>query len=221
MKRLLKDPKLAIILLHCATVAVIILSLSVVKALGGNVYTQFKTWYKENFEANTSVNEVLQNNEIIEQNETAPNVVITNTSIKIEKEKETASLNEMIWPVTGLVTSEFGGRADPFTNAPSSHQGIDIAVESGTSVLAVMSGVVSEVGYEVNGYGNFVVIKHSDKFETLYAHCNKITVKEGEEVSAGECVGKSGSTGKSTGPHLHFETIVGGTSLNPRWFLSK
>ena len=222
MKRLIKDPKLAIILLQCATVAVIILSFSIAKAFGGNAYIQFKGWYKENFEANTSVDEVIENNETIEENETTPNVVITNTSVKIEKTQEKKlSLNEMLWPVTGTVTSEFGGRADPFTDAPASHQGMDIAVESGTSVLAAMSGVVSEVGYEANGYGHYVVIRHSERFETLYAHCNKITVDVGDKVSAGDCVGKSGSTGKSTGPHLHFETIVGGTSLNPRWFLSE
>lgn len=224
MEKFLKDPKLSIILLQCAAVLIIILSVSTVKAFGGNVYSEFSGWYKENFMSETSVNEVLKENQnVYDETEKTPSVVITNTKPVLNETKEdgTLNLNRLIWPVSGTVTSEFGGRADPFTNAPDTHQGIDIAVNSDTEVLSAMSGVVWEVGYEEHGYGNFVKIRHSNGFDTLYAHCSKITVKEGQEVSLGQCVAMSGNTGKSTGPHLHFETIVGGTPLDPRWFLSK
>lgn len=224
MNKILKDPKLSIILLQCTAVLIIILSVSTVKALGGSVYNEFSGWYKENFMSETSVNEVLKETENTpDETEKKPTVVITNTApvLNETKKETTVQTNVMLWPVSGTVTSEFGGRADPFTNAPATHQGIDIAINSGTDVLAAMSGTVTEVGYEENGYGNFVKIRHSGGFDTLYAHCSKITVKEGEEVRVGQCVAKSGNTGKSTGPHLHFETIVGGTALDPRWFLSK
>lgn len=231
MEKLLKDPKFAIILLQCTAVFLIILSVITVKALGGNVYGEFGNWYRANFETNTTTDEVLKDND--SQNETGenePQVVITNTTpqgldTKLDKTEEksgkTEVLNTMPWPVEGFITSEFGGRADPFTNAPATHQGLDIAANSGTDVLSVMAGDVEEVGYEADGYGNFVKIRHSEEFYTLYAHCSKITVNEGESVEAGECVAKVGSTGRSTGPHLHFEIIVGGARLDPQWFLSK
>ncbi len=235
MEKLLKDPKFTIILLQCTVVFLIILSVLTVKALGGNVYGEFGNWYRANFETNTNVNEVLRDNDLENEiKETEPQVVITNTTpegsevrpskteekSEITKE-ETEVSNTMPWPVSGFVTSEFGGRADPFTNAPATHQGLDIAANSGTDVLSVMAGVVEEVGYEEGGYGNFVKIRHSEEFYTLYAHCSKITVNEGQSVKAEECVAKVGSTGRSTGPHLHFEIIVGGARLDPQWFLSK
>ncbi len=231
MEKFLKDPKFAIILLQCTAVFLIILSVVAVKFFGGNVYSELGNWYKANFEMNTSVDEVLKDDDTEgekEQNE--PQIVITNTAPQISETNEAESKEEkgknevsntLLWPVSGFITSEFGGRADPFSNAPATHQGLDIAANSGTDVLAVMSGVVSEVGYDEGGYGNFVKIRHSRGFETLYAHCSKITVSEGKSVKTGDCVAKVGSTGRSTGPHLHFETIVGGTPLDPKWFLSK
>ncbi len=231
MEKLLKDPKFAIILLQCTAVFLIILSVLTVKALGGNVYGEFGNWYRANFETNTTVNEVLKDNALENEiKETEPQVVITNTTpedseaipSKTEEKTEGNTVsNTMPWPVSGFVTSEFGGRADPFTNAPATHQGLDIAANSGTDILSVMDGVVEEVDYEEDGYGNFVKIRHSEDFYTLYAHCSEITVSGGQSVAAGECVAKVGSTGRSTGPHLHFEIIVGGTCLDPRWFLSK
>lgn len=234
MEKLLKDPKFAIILLQCTAVFLIILSVLTVKAFGGNIYSEFGNWYRANFETNTTIDEVLKDNDF--ENETEknePQVVITNTTpqgldTKLDKTEENSEkteknevLNTMPWPVEGFITSEFGGRADPFTNAPATHKGLDIAANSGTDILSVMAGVVEEVGYEAGGYGNFVKIRHSDEFYTLYAHCSKITVNKGESVKAGECVAKVGSTGRSTGPHLHFEIIVGGARLDPQWFLSK
>ena len=234
MEKLLKDPKFAIILLQCTAVFLIILSVLTVKSLGGNIYGEFGNWYRANFETNTTTDEVLKDNDSEkETGENEPQVVITNTApqgldTKLEKTEEKSEeteksqvSNTMPWPVNGFITSEFGGRADPFTNAPATHQGLDIAANSGTDVLSVMAGVVEEVGYEEGGYGNFVKIRHSEEFYTLYAHCSKIMVSKGESVETGECVAKVGSTGRSTGPHLHFEIIVGGARLDPQWFLSK
>ena len=119
----------------------------------------------------------------------------------------------LIRPVKGGMTSPFGQRADPFTGKLSFHTGIDLAASTGTSVKAAMSGTVT-TGKSSSG-GNYVIVKHKDGFTTYYAHLSKITVKNGAAVKAGQEIAKSGSTGRSTGPHLHFEIRKGSAALNP------
>ncbi|MCL5677078.1 MAG: M23 family metallopeptidase [Firmicutes bacterium] len=116
------------------------------------------------------------------------------------------------WPVRGPVTSKFGPRWGSF------HEGIDIAVAQGTPVGASRSGRVSLAGWD-GGYGKAVIINHGDGTSSLYAHLSEINVNIGESVDQGERIGLSGSTGDSTGPHLHFEVRVGGTQKNPLSYL--
>ena len=117
------------------------------------------------------------------------------------------------------VTSEFGYRSDPFTGQTKGHTGIDIAVPTGTPVRAALPGVVTKATYNAGGYGYYVMIDHGNGMVTLYAHNSKLLVNVGDTVEAGDTVSLSGSTGRSTGPHLHFEVRVNGQRVNPRSYL--
>lgn len=114
----------------------------------------------------------------------------------------------------GRISSQFGWRADPFTGATKFHQGVDIAMAYGRDVKAAASGKVSFAGTQ-SGYGNTVVIDHADGRQTRYAHLSETLVKAGETVQEGSVVGKSGNSGRSTGPHLHFEVLVHGRPVDP------
>jgi murein DD-endopeptidase MepM/ murein hydrolase activator NlpD len=124
------------------------------------------------------------------------------------------------FPVSGRLTSDFGNRVHPIDRTVKFHAGLDLAVPRGTSVEASADGTVSFAGWK-GGYGNLLVIKHADGKETRYGHLDKLNVKEGDEVKAGQEVALSGSTGKSTGPHLHFEIRENGQVLNPLGILTK
>ena len=119
-----------------------------------------------------------------------------------------------------LVTSEFGYRQNPTGVGMEGHTGLDMALPLGTPVKAVKSGKVLFVRYKQTGYGYHVAIDHGDGLVTLYAHCSEILVTEGQEVTAGTVIAKSGNTGRSTGPHLHLEVIQDGVPQNPRNYLS-
>ena len=117
-----------------------------------------------------------------------------------------------------IVTSEFGYRKDPFTGKTKGHGGMDLAVPTGTSVRAALPGTVTVSKYS-SSYGYYVMIDHGGGLATLYAHNSKLLVKVGDTVQAGDIVSLSGSTGRSTGPHLHFEVRVNGERTDPRSYL--
>lgn len=117
-----------------------------------------------------------------------------------------------------IVTSEFGYRKDPFTGQTKGHSGMDLAVPTGTSVRAALPGTVTVSQYS-SSYGYYVMIDHGGGLATLYAHNSKLLVKVGDVVQAGDIVSLSGSTGRSTGPHLHFEVRVNGERTDPRSYL--
>lgn len=121
-------------------------------------------------------------------------------------------------PVHGEITSEYGNRTNPVTEEYIMHSGIDIAASAGTEIRAAYNGVVSEVGSNSVG-GNYISIVHTDGSETLYCHCQKILAQKGDVVRAGESVALVGSTGRSTGPHLHFEISVDGETIDPLIYL--
>ncbi len=121
---------------------------------------------------------------------------------------------EFVAPATGRLTSRFGMRADPFTGSPRFHNGIDIALPTGTEVGSSASGRVTFVGRR-GGYGNVVEVDHGGGLVSLYAHLQSASVTEGEEVLAGQTVGLSGQSGRSTGPHLHYEMRRDGEPVNP------
>ncbi len=121
-----------------------------------------------------------------------------------------------MWPLPGYNTlsSLFGGRTHPVTGKPNNHTGIDIPAPSGTPIKAAKSGVVLTSTYN-NSYGNYVVVSHSDGTSTLYAHMSRRGVSKGQTVSQGQVVGYVGTTGSSTGNHLHFEIRVNGSRVDP------
>ena len=120
-------------------------------------------------------------------------------------------------PVRGRLTSDFGWRTHPISGHRHHHDGIDIAAETGTRIDAARSGVVQFAG-QARGYGNLVIIDHGDGLTSRYAHCEELSVVEGEQVRAGQAVATVGSTGRSTGPHLHFELRQDDESVDPREF---
>lgn len=124
------------------------------------------------------------------------------------------------YPYHGDITSTFGHRENPFSGAGvETHKGLDIRAPMGASVKAMAKGTVVFSGRR-GGYGNCIVLKHGNGFETLYGHLSKILVTNGQQVDIGAEIGKVGSTGRSTGPHLHYEVHRNGQRINPQSFLT-
>lgn len=120
----------------------------------------------------------------------------------------------VIWPVSGRISSTFGYRSNPFTGIRQFHNGLDIVAPQNTPIKAAMDGRVAETGYSAI-FGNFVIMTHAGSYQTLYAHLNRIDVRAGQVVNQGSSVGLLGSTGYSTGPHLHFGVFKGGAPMDP------
>jgi murein DD-endopeptidase MepM/ murein hydrolase activator NlpD len=120
-----------------------------------------------------------------------------------------------IWPVRGYITSPYGYRPSPFTRERQFHAGLDIGAPQGTPIRAGMAGRVSSVGYD-GVSGNYVVITHHSGYRTLYAHLSVVRTRTGAYVRSGDIIGDVGSTGLSTGPHLHFTVYKNGVTVNPR-----
>lgn len=129
-------------------------------------------------------------------------------------EKNTTLKVGLDWPLRGVVRSNFGTRKDPINGKHKFHQGLDISAKRGTPIASSAEGVVVFAGWGKK-YGNNVVIEHPDGRRTRYAHADKLFVKEGETVIKGQEIAAVGSTGRSTGPHLHFEVIENGKNVNP------
>lgn len=133
---------------------------------------------------------------------------------KLSKEVRPAGL-----PVAkGWLSSYYGYRADPFTGKKKFHHGVDIAGKSGTSVLAAASGLVTWAGKK-GGYGYLIELDHGSGYVTRYGHNKEIVVKQGDVVKQNDVIAKMGSTGHSTGPHVHFEVLRHGKKVNPRQYL--
>ena len=123
-----------------------------------------------------------------------------------------------LWPVRGRITEGFGQRLDPFSGEGVFHSGVDISVPFGTRVEAGGDGIVLEAAWD-SGYGNAIVVDHGYGMTTKYGHLSKIFVVVGQEVKRGQVIGAVGMTGRTTGPHLHYEVIVNDTPVNPMKYL--
>lgn len=115
---------------------------------------------------------------------------------------------------SGWISSYYGKRTDPFTGKKAMHKGVDFAGRKGSDVIAVAAGVVTKVGAQA-GYGELVEIQHGSGYVTRYAHNAEVLVKAGERVTQGQTIAKMGSSGRSTGPHVHFEVLRNGKTVNP------
>ncbi|MBN1571492.1 MAG: peptidoglycan DD-metalloendopeptidase family protein [Acidobacteria bacterium] len=123
-------------------------------------------------------------------------------------------ISDLQLPVHGQISSHYGMRRDPFSGRPKFHKGLDLAAPAGMCVVPALPGKVISAGYE-NGYGNTVLVQHDGGLQTRYGHLGSIYVSIGQTITSEDALGTVGSTGRSTGPHLHFEVIRDGEQVNP------
>lgn len=168
-------------------------------------------------DTNTIGNAILVNSlpDKAESNEIKPLALIKTESTLWDND----NTNSIQMPLKGRVTSEFGYRMHPIYDEYLFHSGIDIGGDYGEEIVAALSGEVVEAQYS-DSYGYYIRLKHSDGLETRYAHCQKLLKEVGRRVNKGDVIAEVGSTGVSTGPHLHFEIISNGNYVNPRWVLN-
>jgi murein DD-endopeptidase MepM/ murein hydrolase activator NlpD len=138
----------------------------------------------------------------------------------VEEREQLAAATPSMWPAQGWLTGTFGGRSDPFTGEPGFHQGIDISTEKGSPVVATADGTVESAGW-AGDYGNLIVLRHDFGLSTRYGHLSKFNVKPGASVKRGDVIGYVGSTGRSTGAHVHYEVLANGKLLNPLTLLTQ
>jgi len=167
----------------------------------------------------TTVNSILDANDMKSQALSVGQVIFVPNARLNETERRIILGELFAWPTRGSFTSGFGMRADPFTGYPRFHNGIDLANRIGTPIRAAASGRVVHVESQVGNYGRFVILRHPDGFQTLYAHLDSFSVRNGQYVDRGTVLGTMGNTGRSTGPHLHFSVIHNGTFVDPLRYL--
>ena len=139
--------------------------------------------------------------------------VVAATGVNSSSKKVNLGIS-LIRPTSGIVTSRFGARWG------RQHKGVDIGAPKGTPIKAAAAGTVTTASYGYNGgYGNYVIISHGNGIQTVYAHCNSLNVSVGQKVSQGQQIATVGSTGNSTGNHLHLEIRVNGVAQNPQNYL--
>ena len=138
----------------------------------------------------------------------------------VERREALAGATPSIWPAHGWLTGTFGGRSDPFTGEPGFHQGIDIATDKGNPIYATADGTV-ESAARTGAYGNLLVVTHAFGLSTRYGHLSAFNVTPGQQVKRGDVIGFVGSTGRSTGSHLHYEILANGKLINPLQLLTQ
>jgi murein DD-endopeptidase MepM/ murein hydrolase activator NlpD len=137
---------------------------------------------------------------------------------RLSTQADQLSLTPTLAPAVGVLTAGFGNRIDPFNGRPEFHTGIDISTPTGNRIVAPANGTVVRVGWE-NGYGRFVEVAHGYGVNTTYSHLATARVIEGQRVKRGDVIALVGSTGRSTGPHLHYEVHAAGKPVNPLDFI--
>lgn len=145
---------------------------------------------------------------------------LRNVRKDVERQEALAAATPSIWPAHGWLTGTFGGRSDPITGEAGFHQGLDISTAKGQPVFATADGRVESASYS-GDYGNLLVLRHDFGIATRYGHLSRFNVRPGQTVHRGEVIGFVGSTGRSTGAHLHYEILAGGKLLNPLQLLTQ
>lgn len=219
-----------VMLVQLVACAMFVLLIFMLGRISPQTFDFIKSEYERVMSSDTSTEEVVSSVEtamskIIEGTGTRKQSVLVDTqsSEKIPSAEDGKSVavmslfkndGEITVPVHGKITSPYGNRTNPVSGEYLFHAGIDIAADSGSPVRAAYNGVVSSVGSN-DISGNYISLVHTDGSETFYCHCQKITAKKGDVVRAGEAIALVGSTGRSTGPHLHFEITVDGNLVDP------
>lgn len=241
MQNLLKDklgPKTNIFILQLSVITVLILALTAVRFIGGDIYTDIKNWYILYFGSDTDISEVIGSDDDGEDAVQQSGISSASSGEKPElmsvsavktvhaviggskAENASAVSNSLCKPIeNATVSSAFGDRENPVTFLSERHKGLDLSAPSGTPIYAAASGTVVFSGSSPT-YGNYILIDHGQGLQTLYAHCSKLMKQKNEQVYKGEKIALVGSTGQSTGPHLHFEVRLNGNYINPQWLIN-
>lgn len=194
----------AIFLMQTALCALALILCLVLKYFAGDLYSTARDFYRQNIATKANLEEVLETGSAATA-QTFCNIALPQSCI-------------LLAPMQGTVTSGFGYRADPLTGTHSFHSGYDIAAAEGTAVCAAISGKAKIAALSNSSYGNCVIIE-SGAIRTLYGHLKTVKINTGDSVTAGQQIGECGSTGRSTGPHLHFEIQIGAHPIDPAPFL--
>jgi len=189
-------------------------------SIGGPDASELSNFRKLLASKASEIRETSLNNSIVKMQEESRRRLSSYAQVTwyIANKHNSAKATPSIWPVSGRITSYFGYRVAPLQTASEYHTGLDIANEPGTPVYATADGVVRYAGW-ASGYGLSMVLDHGFAYSTLYGHFSELTVKEGAQVKRGQMIGRVGSTGTSTGPHLHYEVWVDGMPANPMKYL--
>lgn len=190
-----------------------------------NLSKHIKEFYSEMCKTDIAVSTILDTFKGVVKQTFAPSLEENASGETTEESGEKADFSpvfltvKFVEPISiNYISSYFGYRLSPITQKYSLHKGIDIPADKNTSIYAVYDGIIEKAEYNsING--NHIVIKHSESLKTTYNHCNQLLVTEGDKVRKGEKIALVGSTGYSTGNHLHFETILNGKYINPLWVL--
>jgi murein DD-endopeptidase MepM/ murein hydrolase activator NlpD len=137
---------------------------------------------------------------------------------QLREKRKLLSSTPSIWPTQGFLSCSFGFRQSPFTGLKEFHRGLDVSSKTGTPVIAPAEGVVVEVGHDKD-FGEVVRLEHGFGYTTFYAHLSETVVKKGQRVHRGQMIARVGNTGRTTGPHLHYELHVNGLPVNPQRFI--
>lgn len=193
---------------------------------------EFNEAYGETFESEFAIREVYTDNDLEYKNMKYATITkmtqnLEEEKVKVEEERKAQAEKEgrmingiefVTAPVSGRISSRYGVNESIRNHT---HKGLDIAASNGTTIVAAADGVVKYAQFNNGGYGNLVIISHGNGVETYYAHCSRLYVSQGQSVKAGEAIAAVGSTGHSTGNHLHFEIRLNGEQVNPQNYLYK
>ena len=218
-----KDRLMSLIFTQLVVCALIILFSFGLKLIGGDLYEWEKGIYISDFEDKTSVKEVLSqlstavtsSNSTEEKEKPSAPETKSNSTLEYAVSSVKMSKLNMVMPLSKYrVTSEYGYRVNPVSGLYKLHSGVDLGANSGEKIYSALDGKVVRSDY-ASDYGHFVMVDHGDGLCTLYAHCSERLVSVGDTVKQGDVIALVGSTGASTGPHLHFEVRVNNERINP------
>ena len=223
------NAKYPILIFQISAACFVLIAALVLKYCFSDYYGTLKMWYlstlaQSHFESNVDQPRQEQNqtsSSTLQEGKAASPEDVSDTSyvetgaLMIEVLNKKTTVADFGYPLKNyVITSGFGAREDPFSGKAAVHNGIDLAADSGSEIYAALDGKV-EAADCTNYYGNYLVISHGSVYTTLYGHCQKLLVNKGEQVKKGQKIALVGSTGRSTGPHLHFEISVGGRRVDP------
>lgn len=212
------QPKLIMLVVQISVCLLILGGATLLKSFGGNCFDFVKQWYNEKINDSIIVEKSINEYQTVIREKFPKNAKFVNYSSKnIPEILLTVNLHSPLH--SGRITSKFGKRSDPITGKEKFHNGLDISAELDTPIHAVLPGTVTQ-SERIGGYGNCIILDHGNNIKTLYAHCNRLNVTTGDIVNRGQEVASVGSSGKSTGEHLHFEILINEKKMNPEKFLN-